>query len=92
MLTVLNLSKNYRIEPILTDLSFSINAGERIGLVGPNGCGKTTLLRLITQQEKPDTGVVRFNPGNLKYGYLPQGAAFEPDEPGGVGMQSDAAG
>jgi len=38
MLTAQNLSKNYGIEPILTDLSFSINAGERIGLVRPNGC------------------------------------------------------
>lgn len=80
MLTVQNLTKSYGIETVLSDISFSINAGDRIGLVGPNGCGKTTLLRLITQQDKPDTGVVRFSPSNLQYGYLPQGAEFDPND------------
>lgn len=80
MLTVQNLSKSYGIESVLTEISFSIGAGDHIGLVGPNGCGKSTLLRLITGQEKPDSGVFRFNPPDLQYGYLPQGAEFEPDE------------
>ncbi len=44
MLTVHHVSKTYGIQPILADISFSINAGERVGLVGPNGSGKTTLL------------------------------------------------
>lgn len=80
MLTVQNLYKNYGIEPILSDLSFTLNAGDRMGLVGPNGCGKTTLLRCITGQEKPDSGVVRFVPTDLQVGYLPQGAEFDPEE------------
>ncbi len=42
MLTAHHLSKTYGIQPILQDISFSISAGERIGLVGPNGCGKTS--------------------------------------------------
>ncbi len=80
MLTVQNLSKSYGIDPVLHEITFSINAGDRIGLVGPNGCGKTTLLRLITGQEKHDSGVVRFNPAGLRCGYLPQGAEFAPGE------------
>lgn len=80
MLTVQNLNKSYGIEPILSDLSFTLNAEDRMGLVGPNGCGKTTLLRLITGQEKPDSGVVRFTPTDLQFGYLPQGAEFDPEE------------
>lgn len=80
MFTVQNLSKSYGIEPLLTNVSFSVNAGERIGLVGPNGCGKTTLLRLIVGLETPDSGIVHFMPAELRYGYLPQGAEFEPDD------------
>ena len=73
MLTVQNLSKNYGIKPILKDISFTVNAGERVGLVGPNGCGKTTILRILSGEEKADGGVVRFSPGSLRVGYLPQG-------------------
>jgi ABC-type multidrug transport system ATPase subunit len=47
MLHVSNVSKNYGAEPVLADVSFVINSGERAGFVGPNGCGKTTLLRII---------------------------------------------
>jgi len=80
MLTVQNISKSYGVQPLLIDVSFSVNAGDRVGLVGPNGSGKTTLLRLITGQESPDSGVVRFLPPTLRCGYLPQGAEFTPDE------------
>jgi len=80
MLTVQNISKSYGVQPLLIDVSFSVNAGDRIGLVGSNGSGKTTLLRLITGQEKPDSGVVRFLPPTLRCGYLPQGAEFNPDD------------
>src|SRR5574340_188836 len=80
MLTVQTINKSYGIEPVLNDITFSIDPSDRIGLVGPNGCGKTTLLRLITGQEQPDSGVIRFNPAGLRCGYLPQGAEFEPGE------------
>ncbi len=78
MLTVQNITKTYGNETILNGVSFSLNQGERLGLVGPNGCGKTTLLRIITGQISPDAGVVRFNPPSLTPGYLPQGAEFDP--------------
>lgn len=78
MLSIHSISKMYGVETILDKISFTVNAGERVGLVGPNGSGKTTLLRIITGLEKPDTGSVRFTPSDVSVGYLPQGAAFEP--------------
>ena len=73
MLTVHHLSKSYGIEIILNDITFSLNRGERIGLVGPNGCGKSTLIRIIAGLEKPDQGSIQFNPPDLRTGYLAQG-------------------
>ncbi len=77
MLSVQNISKTYSIDPILVDISFVLNSGQRIGLVGANGCGKTTLLRILAGEEKADRGVIRFNPPGLAVGYLPQSARFE---------------
>ena len=76
MLTAHQLSKSFELNKILSDVSFSVNAGERVGLIGPNGCGKTTLLRIITGAETADSGHVSFTPSNLRVGYLTQG--FEP--------------
>jgi ATP-binding cassette, subfamily F, member 3 len=73
MLTVHHLSKSFGIEIILHDITFSLNRGERIGLVGPNGCGKTTLIRIIAGLEKPDQGSIQFDPPDLRLGYLAQG-------------------
>ncbi len=77
MLTAHQLSKPYHLNTILQDVSFSLNRGERTGLIGPNGCGKTTLLRILAGQEQPDSGHVDLTPANLRLGYLPQG--FNPD-------------
>lgn len=80
MLSIRQISKSYGVETILSQITFTVNAGERVGLIGPNGCGKTTLLRILTGQEKPDGGSVHFTPSRLRVGYLPQGAIFEPAE------------
>jgi len=66
------VSKSYGVRPLLTDVSLGIGAGERIGIVGRNGDGKTTLLEVMTGLEEPDTGRVSRTRG-LPIGYLHQG-------------------
>jgi ATP-binding cassette subfamily F protein 3 len=78
MLRVSNLSKAYGDDAILEDVSFIVNPGDRVGLVGPNGCGKTTLLRIIVGQEKPDRGSIRLSSADLTVGYLAQALEFDP--------------
>lgn len=77
MLTAHHIYKSYNINPILQDISFSIHPAERVGLIGPNGCGKTTLLRILAGLDSPDQGLVTYVQSNLRIGYLQQG--FEPD-------------
>ena len=71
ILTGRNLTKSYGAIRVLSDISFVINAHDRIGLVGPNGVGKSTLLRLLTGQEEADSGKFSYAP-SVEYGYLPQ--------------------
>ncbi len=79
MLTAHHISKFYGINKILDNVSFSVNSGQRVGLIGPNGCGKTTLLRILAGEEIPDSGLVSLNPSNLRVGYLPQGFDSAPN-------------
>ncbi|GAB3253612.1 ABC-F family ATP-binding cassette domain-containing protein [Nocardioides dilutus] len=75
MTNIVNLervSKAYGVRPLLTDVSLGVAVGERIGVVGRNGDGKTTLLRLLTGDETPDSGRVSQQRG-LLVGYLRQG-------------------
>ena len=78
MIQVGNLSKSYGTQVIFDDIGFTVNSGERIGLVGRNGHGKTTLLKMITGEEKPDSGVIGV-PNNYSIGYLSQHLSFTED-------------
>lgn len=74
---IVNLSDvnhTYFNKPVLTALSWEIQAGQKVGLVGPNGGGKSTLLKLILGLLQPDAGAV-FRQKNLAIGYLPQEVA-----------------
>ncbi len=78
MLTVSQLSKRYGDTLVFKDVNLVVNPGERVGLIGPNGCGKTTLLRIVAGEEAPTFGGVQFVPSDLRLGYLPQGLELPP--------------
>jgi ATP-binding cassette, subfamily F, member 3 len=73
LITAANLAKNYGQTDIFSGISLNIPYGARIAIVGPNGIGKTTLLRLLVGLEEPSDGAVQCMRG-LKLGYLPQEA------------------
>lgn len=75
MLIVSNISKQFpgADEPVLKNITFTVNAGERVGLIGPNGSGKSTLIQIIMGIMQAERGSVQFNPPNLRIGYLAQG-------------------
>ena len=56
ILSAQELNKSYGIEPVLTDVSFTVNKGDRIGVVGANGAGKSTLFKIIVGEESYDSG------------------------------------
>ncbi|MCM3665284.1 ABC-F type ribosomal protection protein [Mesobacillus subterraneus] len=74
--SVNHISKMYGGNVIFQDLSFEISEKDRVGLVGRNGCGKTTLLRLIAGMEEQDSGQIHWKKG-LKIGYLAQIPGYE---------------
>ena len=71
VLSVSHLSKSYGGAPVIKDLSFDIYRGEKIGLIGPNGVGKTTLFKLLLQQIATDSGSVRYG-HHVDTGYYDQ--------------------
>ncbi len=78
LLTADNISKSYSEKILLNQLSLGINDGEKIGVIGINGTGKSTLLKILAGEETSDTGtIVKAN--GLQIGYLPQNPSFEGD-------------
>ncbi len=71
LLTARGLGKSYGAINVLQSIGFVINQGDRVGLVGPNGVGKSTLLRILTRQEEADEGTIAYAP-SVEVGYLPQ--------------------
>ena len=79
VLTVSNLGKSFGAEEIFSGISFSVSKNARIGLVGPNGVGKTTLLRILIGEEYATAGDLQFAKG-IRLGYLPQRAQLHSDK------------
>ena len=78
MISVDNLTKSFGRLELFDHVNFKLNPRERLGLVGRNGHGKTTLLRILTGQEQPDSGIINI-PKNYRIGYVRQHLAFTED-------------
>ena len=77
LLTIEHLTKSYTERLLFDDTAFSINEGEKVGVIGINGTGKSTLLKIAAGLEEPDQGSV-VKGRNLYIRYLPQNPVFEP--------------
>lgn len=71
MISFFNVSKSFAKQDLLVDCSFQVNAGERLGIIGANGSGKSTVFKLLLGLEHPDQGQIS-RPKHLRLGYLPQ--------------------
>lgn len=76
LLTVEDMSKSYTERMLFDQVSFGINEGEKIGLIGINGTGKSTLLKIIAGLEEPDSGTVTKGK-KIRIGYLAQNPEFD---------------
>lgn len=77
LLSAQNIAKTYMERKVLDDVSFFLNEGDKVGIIGINGTGKSTLLRILAGAEEPDSGnVIRTN--GIRISYLPQIPEFEP--------------
>jgi ATPase subunit of ABC transporter with duplicated ATPase domains len=75
VLVMKGVSKTFEGKKLFSDIELLVKGGERIALIGDNGTGKSTLIRIILDELKPDTGIVRKGP-SVKTAYLPQIVRF----------------
>ena len=78
LITLLDASLAFGHVPLLDHASFSLEASERVGLIGRNGSGKSSLLKILCGQERPDDGQLHVQQG-LRMAYVPQEPALDPE-------------
>jgi ATP-binding cassette subfamily F protein uup len=78
LLSAEHISKNYGMKTLLSDVTLYLSAGEKIGVIGINGTGKSTLLRICAGTEQPDEGAVTLDP-NVQVSFLRQDPDFDPN-------------
>ena len=79
LLDMVGVRKTYGDRTLLDNIDFFMKEGDRVGVVGVNGCGKSTFLRVAAGRESPDGGKVSYDP-NVRLGYLPQDPPFDPEK------------
>src|SRR5436305_11013764 len=77
LLSCSSLARGFDEGPLFENIGFELHAGERVGLVGPNGVGKSTLLRILAGLDRPDDGEVRLHAG-ARVALLRQQPEFAP--------------
>ncbi|MGH9104131.1 MAG: ATP-binding cassette domain-containing protein, partial [Acidimicrobiales bacterium] len=80
VLTARDLRRERAGQVVLADVSVTVGPDSRIGVIGPNGVGKTTLLRILAGLDRPDGGVVELAPTRATVGYLAQEPDRDPAE------------
>ncbi|WP_104734626.1 ribosomal protection-like ABC-F family protein [Hanstruepera ponticola] len=76
MLNIHNLSISFQGEYLFEEITFKLSSGDRIGLIGKNGAGKSTMLKILSKEMEPDSGQIAADK-NLKIGFLKQDIDFE---------------
>ncbi len=79
VLSCSNINKTYGVDPILEDISFNVENGDKIGIIGLNGSGKTTLLNILSEEISRDSGDIYIQK-NMNLGYLKQHTNIESDK------------
>ena len=80
MLVAKDVERHHGAQVVLGGVSVTVNPGARLGIVGPNGIGKSTLLRVLAGIEAPDAGSVSRSPASTTVGFLPQEPDADPGE------------
>lgn len=78
LLSANEIRLSYSYQTLLDGVTLAVSAGEKVGLVGRNGCGKTSLLKILTGQQKADSGDISLRRG-IRIGYLPQEFELDPE-------------
>ncbi|MBD3831360.1 MAG: ABC-F family ATP-binding cassette domain-containing protein, partial [Arcobacter sp.] len=76
LVDLFGIKKQYDLKILLDDVDFHLNEGERVAIVGQNGCGKSTLMKIISSEEEPNDGKKVIN-GNIQIEILSQNPKFK---------------